>query len=155
MSVAKKFADDMNISLEESIRILDELMNKLKPEEIAVIDENRLEVYRELAALRDYASTGVWATPTPIAAGTSAPTEVTININAPLVNIEGSADRRTAVIAAETMKESLRNVIVEASSTAADATHKQIRAETTVTTGVGKVGNIYGGPGFQKRWVQQ
>ena len=44
---------------------------------------------------------------------------VNITINGPLVNIEGSADRFTAELAAELVEEKLRNVIIEATSSQA------------------------------------
>jgi phage-related protein len=53
---------------------------------------------------------------------------VTLNMNSPLVNIEGSADRETARLAASLVKEELRNVLVEASSSSAPGTHKRVRS---------------------------
>jgi hypothetical protein len=52
---------------------------------------------------------------------------VTVNINSPLVNIEGSADEKTAEMAAEKVRDELRNVLVEASSGSAPNTHKRVR----------------------------
>jgi len=43
------------------------------------------------------------------------------------VNVEGSADERTAELAAEKVRDALRNVLVEASSGAAPGTHKRVR----------------------------
>ena len=55
------------------------------------------------------------------------PSFVRIEIDSPLVNIEGSADRETARLAADLVEKKLRNVLVEASSGGAPATHKRIR----------------------------
>jgi phage-related protein len=52
---------------------------------------------------------------------------VTLIMNSPLVNIEGSADRETARLAADLVEEKLRNVLVEASSSSAPGTHKRVR----------------------------
>ncbi len=52
---------------------------------------------------------------------------INITITAPLVNVEGSADRETAKLAASLVKEELRNVVVEASSSGAPGTQKRIR----------------------------
>lgn len=60
--------------------------------------------------------------------GTPAPAPpVSLVLNGPLVNVEGSADRETARLAAELVRRELRNVLVEASSGSAPATHKRIR----------------------------
>ncbi|MEM3628321.1 MAG: hypothetical protein QXK98_06265 [Candidatus Bathyarchaeia archaeon] len=60
------------------------------------------------------------APPVPPLAG-----EVKIVFEAPLVNVEGSADRRTAELAAELIEEKLKSVLVEATSSAAPT--KRIR----------------------------
>jgi len=52
---------------------------------------------------------------------------INVTISSPLVHVEGSADKRTAELAAELIEKKLRNVIVEASSSGAPATHKRIR----------------------------
>ena len=52
---------------------------------------------------------------------------ISIQISAPLVNVEGSADRATADLAASMVQEALRNVIVEASSSGAPVTRKTVR----------------------------
>jgi hypothetical protein len=60
--------------------------------------------------------------------GTVAPARsVTLIMNSPLVNIEGSADSETAKLAADLVEEKLRNVLVEASSSSAPGTHKRVR----------------------------
>ena len=68
------------------------------------------------------------------AIGTSERPSVSIQISAPLVNIEGSADRATADLAASMVQERLRNVIVEATSSGAPATSKMIRIGNKVGT---------------------
>jgi len=60
--------------------------------------------------------------------GAPAPaSSISLTFTGPLVNIEGSADRETAKLAAELVRKELRNVLVEASSGSAPATHKRIR----------------------------
>lgn len=77
-------------------------------------------------------SIGAGAIPTPMA---KAP--VTINITAPLVNIEGSADKATAQAAAQLVNQQLQSVIVEATSRGAPAAQKRIRVGPGImTTGV-------------------
>jgi len=63
------------------------------------------------------------APPTPFAPRVSAP--VTVYISAPLVNVEGSADRRTVELAVEKVKEALKTTLIEATSTGAPT--KRIR----------------------------
>ena len=56
----------------------------------------------------------------PLEHGTEVLTQpINITINGPLVNIEGSADRFTAELAAELVEEKLKNVIIEATSSQA------------------------------------
>ena len=50
-----------------------------------------------------------------------------IEIHAPLVNIEGSADEATAERAAKLVEDALRSVIIEPTSSGAPATSKEIR----------------------------
>jgi hypothetical protein len=54
-----------------------------------------------------------------------APAPVTVTITAPLVNVEGSADRRTVELAVEKVKEALKTTLIEATSAAAPT--KRIR----------------------------
>jgi hypothetical protein len=61
------------------------------------------------------------------AIGGSEKPSVSIQITAPLVNVEGSADRATAELAAVMVQEQLKSVIVEASSSGAPSTSKMIR----------------------------
>jgi len=65
----------------------------------------------------------------PIAAGPTVvpPIGYSVSITSPLVYIEGSADEKTVNVAVEKIKEILKNVLVEASSEGAPATHKRIR----------------------------
>jgi len=50
---------------------------------------------------------------------------VNVNVSGPLVNVEGSADKATAEYAAELVKEKLKTVLIEATSSAAPT--KRIR----------------------------
>jgi hypothetical protein len=52
---------------------------------------------------------------------------ISITIDGPLVNIEGSADERTVELAIKKVRDELRNVLVETSSGSAPAEHKRIR----------------------------
>ena len=54
----------------------------------------------------------------------------TININSPLVHIEGSADERTADLAVKKVEKILDNIILEASSSGGPSTHKRVRIGT-------------------------
>jgi hypothetical protein len=53
------------------------------------------------------------------------PTSISIQFNAPLVNVEGSADRQTAELAARIIEGKLKTVLIEASSRSAPT--KRIR----------------------------
>ena len=95
----------------ESFETLDKLMKGLETPKIAVSSPS----------LPPHAVGGsLLSTP-----GSTAP--ISLTITGPLVNIEGSADERTAELAAGLVKKELRNVLVEASSGQAAATHKRIR----------------------------
>jgi hypothetical protein len=59
------------------------------------------------------------------------PTPPILQINSPLVVVEGSADRATAELAADLVESKLKNVLVEASSTSAPSTSKRIRFKTS------------------------
>jgi uncharacterized membrane protein len=58
---------------------------------------------------------------------------ITVTITAPLVQIQGSADRATAELAAKMVNDQLQNVIVEATSGSAPATQKRIRQGAVFT----------------------
>ena len=88
-----------------------------------------------------YGFTGMVGSPTLFLAGEKGPEYVSItpsgkgsgiNIQGPLVQILGSADRSTAELAARLVEERLRNVLVEASSASAPATHKRIRLGSVI-----------------------
>ena len=61
------------------------------------------------------------------AAAAGAKPSVTIHVMAPLVNIEGSADKATADLAAQQVMKTLQSIIVEPTSTGAAVTQKRIR----------------------------
>lgn len=71
---------------------------------------------------------GAGAVPTPTAKAL-----VTVNITAPLVNVEGSADRATVDLASKQVLESLKSVLVEPTSAYAAATQKRIRKGAVFT----------------------
>jgi hypothetical protein len=58
---------------------------------------------------------------------------VSIQITAPLIQIEGSADKKTAELAAAFVVDRLRSTIVEATSSGAPTTSKMIRPGNRVT----------------------
>jgi hypothetical protein len=62
---------------------------------------------------------------------------IVVEINAPMVVVQGSADLRTAKLAADMVRSSLKNVIIEASSISADETHKTVRLDTSSLSSVG------------------
>jgi phage-related protein len=74
-----------------------------------------------LGGVRVGAAAPVGAPPMP----PPAPAPVTVTITAPLVNVEGSADRRTVELAVEKVKEALKTTLIEATSAAAPT--KRIR----------------------------
>jgi hypothetical protein len=61
----------------------------------------------------------------------AAPAPVTVSINAPLVNVEGSADKRTVELAVEKVKEALKSTLVEASSSGAVTKRIRVVGGTT------------------------
>lgn len=77
-------------------------------------------------SLGGYGSVGAY-TPSPIAVGMARSAAPIINITGPLVYIEGLADRQTAERAAQLVRDQLKSVIVEPTSTSAYSTHKRIR----------------------------
>jgi hypothetical protein len=79
------------------------------------------------------ASAGVGAAPVPSAALAGARAPVTLNITAPLVNVEGSADRATVDLASRQVLNQLKSIIVEPTSISAPATQKRIRQSGLVT----------------------
>ncbi len=62
-----------------------------------------------------------------VSLGAASAQPVSVVLNGPLVNVEGSADRETARLAADLVEEKLRSVLVEASSSGAPGTHKRVR----------------------------
>jgi phage-related protein len=52
---------------------------------------------------------------------------VTVTLNAPLVNIEGSADKKTVQLASQQVLSSLKSIVIEPTSSSAPATQKRIR----------------------------
>jgi hypothetical protein len=73
---------------------------------------------------------GVYAAGPPIPAMAAAP--VSVNISAPLVNVEGSADRRTAEMAVNLALEKLKTVVIEATSSAAPTKRIRVGSKRTV-----------------------
>jgi len=154
MTAAKKFATDMNISLEESVNILDELMAKLadtaKTGEAAAEPlytwnrearswewanaEKALEIEQAVRG-----SMPSWPS-APIGGGSS----VIVEINAPLVNVEGAADLQTARMCAQLIKDALKNVVIEATSVSAPTGQSQIRLGSSTTSSMTRsVGGLY------------
>jgi len=72
-------------------------------------------------------------------------TTVIIEINAPMVNVEGSADLRTVRMCANLIKDSLKNVVIEATSVNAPTGQSQIRIGSSTLGSVGyrPVGGLY------------
>ena len=67
--------------------------------------------------------------------GGSPSASVSLFLNGPLVNVEGSADKATVERAAAAALDKLKNVLVEASSAQAPGTHKRIRSGGTLNLG--------------------
>ena len=156
--VAVRFATTMKIDLQDAVNILDELMRKIEaiPTQTQAPTFQGVPSAETLAALKlahnAYQSQFLEASvggpelivPLNQSLGGGGVTEITINIEGPVVNIQGDASRQTAARAASMVQETLKNITLEASSSAADTTHKQIRVNNTVVTGAGG-GTVVGG----------
>jgi hypothetical protein len=57
---------------------------------------------------------------------------VVVEINAPLVNVNGAADLQTARLCAQLIKDALKRVVIEASTSSAGTTDKRIRIESSI-----------------------
>jgi hypothetical protein len=62
----------------------------------------------------------------------TAKSPVVLNVSAPLVNVEGSADKATVDLASKQVLAALKNIIVEPTSAGAPATRKEVRRSTLV-----------------------
>lgn len=94
------------------------------------------------AAIKDFnVSTAITGTPSlgtiggggALLTGLSKPTVVNIETKAPLINIEGSADKATVNLATKQLLQQLKSMIVEPTSTSAPATSKRIRQGSVFT----------------------
>jgi len=105
-------AQDFNKTLTDSVKLTDALGGKLG------------DLHGGLLGVA-----GAVSGPSPAAGGIAAPTSrgsVTVTITAPLVQIQGSADKATAQLAADLVQEKLQNVIIEPTSLSSP-TRKRIR----------------------------
>jgi len=112
----------------ESFEYLDKTIRNIEmPEfgEVSVPVAYNIPSFPEIEAPTASAATLESLSLTP---STVVPSTVRLEINAPLVNVEGSADRETAELAARLVEQKLRNVLVEASSSNAPETHRRIRS---------------------------
>jgi hypothetical protein len=124
------WTDMMQEMISETDRGLERIsrsFQELTPQIAVTVDEAAVKAGAALKELRLPAPTvGIAG-----ALGGAVGPSVNLQINAPLVNIEGSADERTAELAAELaaekVRDALRNVLVEASSSGAPVTHKRVR----------------------------
>jgi phage-related protein len=96
----------------ESFEYLDKTVKGIEPPEIAIQSMGNVSV--------------------PFGGFAAGSAPVTVNVNSPLVNVEGSADRAVIDEAAEKVLDKLRNVLVEASSQSAPGIHKRIRTGGTL-----------------------
>ena len=70
--------------------------------------------------------------------------EVTVEINAPMVYVNGAADKQTARMCASLIKDALKNVVIEATSVNAPTGQSQIRiGSSTSIFSASKVGGLY------------
>jgi len=81
---------------------------------VDVVDESMNRAYGEIRGFNMNLGGLGMSVPAPPAAGA-----LSVNINGPLVYVEGSADRRTAELAAELVREKLKTVVIEATSRSA------------------------------------
>jgi hypothetical protein len=143
ISVAVRFANAMKIDLQDAVNILDELMNKIEaPEKVGGYDWQNLGGTGPVYGLGPGQIMPDWM----VQPQTNL---VTVRIEGPVVNIQGDASRATAAMAASMVQETLKNITLTASSSAADATHKQIQVNATVVTNAGG-GAVVGGGGARK-----
>jgi hypothetical protein len=80
----------------------------------------------------------------------STPT-VVVEINAPLVNVEGAADLNTARMCARLIKDALKNVVIEATSVNAPTSQKQIRLGSSTTSILSGLGTVSRAPNIGQR----
>jgi hypothetical protein len=106
-------AQEFNKTLSDSIKLTDALGGKLG------------DLRGGLASVAGVPGSSPVGGIAAVAAGAKSP--VTIHVMAPLVNIEGSADKATADLAAQQVMKTLQSIIVEPTSTGAAATQKRIR----------------------------
>jgi hypothetical protein len=95
-----------------------------------------------LASIKDFnaqaqissgATAGAIGGGAPLPSGPSKPTVVNIDVKAPLVNVEGSADKATADLASKQVLQALQTIIVAPTSPGAAATQKRISSGSVFT----------------------
>ena len=77
--------------------------------------------------------------------------QVTVEINAPIVYVEGAADRNTARLCARLIKDALKNVVIEATSVNAPTSQKQIRLGSSTTSILSGLGTVSRAPNIGQR----
>jgi hypothetical protein len=88
-----------------------------------------------LGAIKDFnsqvqgpgAPASVYAPAGPMPTAPAAKTPITVNITSPLINVEGSADRKTVEETGKKVMDMLKSVLVEPTSSAAYTTLKRVR----------------------------
>jgi hypothetical protein len=124
------FAHAIHEAVESSVKDLDKWVDKVE-ENMGRSIESVKGFVAEIGkpGLTVGGGAGVVGGPVPVP---PAAAPITVNITAPLVNVEGSADRRTAELASRQVLENLKSVIVEATSSAAPAYSRRIRKSSLV-----------------------
>jgi hypothetical protein len=110
-------AQEFNKTLTESIGLTDALSGK-----VSTLTGHLSGVAGAAGAMG--VEGGVGGVGAVAAAGAKAPT---ISINGPLVQIQGSADKKTAELAAQLVQDKLKNVLIQPTSPGALITHKRVR----------------------------
>jgi hypothetical protein len=161
MQTALVFSKQAGISLEDAVRILDELMNKIEAATKEINGEMKAEPGfgslegtlppvsggpwyfwgthpdDRLKRLLGLAEGGIVTRPTLAMVGEAGPEAIiplnqgevgtTLQINSPLLVVEGSVDKRTADYLVSRLENILSNVVIEPSSSSGSSTHKRIR----------------------------
>jgi hypothetical protein len=117
-------ADSSQKTMKNWVGMVSESMSK----GLAVIKD-----FNAQAQISGSLTAGAAALSGPLPTGSSKPAAVNVVLQAPLVNIEGSADKATVDLASKQVLQSLRTIIVEPSSIASATTQKRIRRGSVFT----------------------
>jgi hypothetical protein len=113
----QKAAEESTVTMDNWAKMVSDQMDKGLT---AIKDFNKEAMFAGAGAMADGGGlAGIGGPVTPVS--------IALHIAAPLVQIQGSADRETAQLAAKLVQDKLKNVLVEATGHGSVATHKRIR----------------------------